>query len=90
MEETATTQYIFAPLYGILHIPRIPGLSVCGISVSCPGQQRRMDDYRVITGKPENQITMICSECERIVSGAPEHEIDWKQFHTRGFMNVMP
>lgn len=88
MEESPTAQYIFAPLYGILHVPRMPGLSVCGISVSCSGQQRRRDDYRTITGKPENQITMICSECERIVLGKPKHEIDWSQFHTRGFMSL--
>src|SRR6266404_3312760 len=38
MEETPATQYIFAPLYGILHIPKMPTLSVCGISVlGCEG-----------------------------------------------------
>jgi hypothetical protein len=90
MEETPATQYIFAPSYGVLHIPRMPNLSVCGISViGCEGQQRRRDDYRLINGKPENRITMVCSECQRIVAGAPERKVDWTLFHSHRLRDII-
>lgn len=90
MKETPAAQYIFAPFYGILHIPRVGNLSHCGISVLGPeGEQRRRTDYRLINEKPANRITMICSECERIVAGKPERKIDWTLFYSRRWRDII-
>jgi len=75
MQETPATQYIFAPANPIYHLSRNAGMSLC-ISwlVINPQHDKRRDDWRVVSEKPEGRFRALCSECERLSTGKPEPE----------------
>lgn len=90
MEETPATQYIFAPGFGVYHLPKSDTLSLCGIHVlGTEGKRRRRNDYRLVNEKPEG-FTMLCTECQRIAAGAPKQDVDWSLFHSRRLRDIMP
>lgn len=70
MEETPSTQYIFAPADTIYHLAKNDGLTICGRHVlGKPEQRRRRDDFRIVNEKPEGFV-MLCRQCQ----GLPDHE----------------
>jgi hypothetical protein len=75
MEETPAVQYIFAPAVPIYHLSLSAGLSLCmSWLVIDPQHDKRRDDWRTVTEKPEGRFRALCSECERRASGKPKLE----------------
>ena len=76
METTLATQgYIFSPDDLIYHLARNRCMSVCGRSLHGKSEERRRrDDLRLSAEKPIGQFTMLCSECDRHVTGEEKPE----------------
>jgi hypothetical protein len=74
MEEGPTRQgFIFSPDNPIYHLALSERLTFCGLWVHGePGQQRRKDDRRLISEKPTERFTALCSRCQRKATGSPE------------------
>ena len=78
MEETPAKQgYIATSLYGIYHLARSQGLSLCGLVsiLTKPEHRRRYQDWRIVTEKPTGQFTALCSECERRAAAGTRNDV---------------
>jgi hypothetical protein len=65
--------YIVTPSEPIYHLPQSESLTLCGLSFN-PEHQKRRDDLRLSETIPDKQFTLLCSECQRVSTGAPKSE----------------
>lgn len=90
MEEAPATQYIFSLDNPIYHLARNDRMTLCGLWLSTNLEHRkRKDDRRLSPEKPTRQFTMLCSECDRKVTGATEPEPQSLELLSpHGFMSI--
>lgn len=67
--------YIVTPSEGIYHLAQNDSRSMCGLRLKPnPEHRKRRDDRRLSEAIPDKQFTMLCSECQRVSTGAPKRE----------------